>query len=577
MLKLLRITHLATIDSLEVAFDGGFNAITGETGAGKSILVDAVHLLLGGRAQADLVRSGFEECTVEGFFQPRELAAVQARLAESGLPPCEEGMLLVRRVVHREGRSRAQVNGAFVTAGQLAALTRGLVDVSSQHEQSGLLDRDHHLLLLDAHAGLDGKVADYRAAFDALGDAARRLRSLQVDEAERARRIDYLHFQLEEIDKVDPKADEEATLQSERQKLASAERLRSATSEAEGELYSRDDSVVERLSRSADAVEKAARFDPSLEPHVHTLRSALAQVEEAARDLGRYARGVDDDPRRLEDIDDRLEALKRLTRKHGGDLAAVLERRDAMRAELATLQDHATHLADAEDEVERRREVAQRLADGLTEERRAASRIFSEEIVARLAELDMKHTLFEPVIEPMLAEGEALRGARGGLGPRGQDVVEFHFSPNPGESPKPLAKTASGGELSRVMLAIKRVLARRDPVETYVFDEVDAGIGGATAETLGRMLHEVARDRQVLCITHLAQVAAFADVHFSVSKDVSDGRTHSRLNRLEGGDRERETARMLSGHLTEASLQHARELIARRGSSEGSRRKRRTG
>lgn len=569
MLSVLRISHFAIIDALEARFERGFNVVTGETGAGKSILIDALHLLLGGRAQADVVRTGFDECSVEGLFEVLQPAVLDARLQSIGLPACEEGQLVLRRTVHREGRSRAWVNGSPVTIGQLGLVARGLVDISGQHEHTSLMDPAGHLLLLDLYAGLGPKVAEYRELFDRLSEATRRLESLQLNDAERARRIDYIQFQLEEIENVDPQPGEDVTLREERVKLASAGKLRDATRDAEALLYSADGSASEQLSSAVEQIAKAAALDASLQPLTDALQNALAQVDDAARQLGRYSRGIDDDPARLDAVDERLEALKKLTRKHGGDLAAVLARRDQMRRELEELGSHEDMLAQAKAACDELQAKARRIATELTEARRQAATAFSEAVVERLGALEMKRTVFVTSVRPAGAEQDgALAGtdaASGRLTPRGQDVVEFLLSPNPGEEPRPLARIASGGELSRVMLAIKRVLAERDPVETYVFDEVDAGIGGTTGEVVGRMIREVGRERQVICITHLAQIAAYADTHFIVAKGVhDDGRTHSSLTQVDGGDgRQREVARMLSGHLTPASLAHADELILR--------------
>lgn len=572
MLATLRIAHFAVIDELEARFEPGFNAVTGETGAGKSILIDALHLLLGGRAQTDLVRTGHEDCTVEGLFEPLDVAAVDARLTEAGLPPCDSGQLLIRRVVHREGRSRAWVNGALATLGQLSQVMRGLVDVSSQHEHTSLLDVERHLDLLDAYAGLAPTIAEYREAYGAYREAERRLRSLRSDESERTRRADYLRFQLDEIDEIDPQPGEDETLKAERDRLAHSEKLREATWSAESLLYSANGSAAEQITSALAGLEKVAELDPALREHVETLKSAAVQVNDAARDLGRYARGVSGDPHRLEEIEERLEALRRLARKHGGDVASTLERRDAMREELSTLDGHDEQLARATAERGRRLAEARRLAAGLSDKRRSAALEFARTVVARLGDLGMKHTVLELRLSLLDGNAEDEEGSSaddssdGGprIDPRGQDRGEIVFSPNPGEEPRPLAKIASGGELSRVMLAIKRVLSEQDPVETYVFDEVDAGIGGATGEVIGRMIREVGRERQVLCITHLPQIAAYAEAHFTVAKAIRDGRTHSELLRLSDPDvRRSEVARMLSGHVTDASREHADELIAR--------------
>ncbi len=572
MLATLRISHFAIIDALEVSFEPGFNAVTGETGAGKSILISALHLLLGGRAQADLVRTGHDECAVEGLFRPLDVMAVDRRLLAAGLPLCEEGQLLLKRTVHREGRSRASVNGGLCTLAQLAQVVRGLVDISSQHEHTSLLDEATHLSLLDLYAGLGPDLAAYRVAWDALKEAHQARERLRSSEEERARRLDYLKFQLDEIERLNPEAGEDERLVAERQRLAGAARLREATREAEALLYSSDASASELAARAAQEVGRAAAIDPALQAVADSLAAAVAQIDDLARDLGRYSRGLEDDPARLDEIDERLDALKKLARKHGGDLAAVLRRQDEMRREAEELSSHDEALRRAEEARAKALEAAQLLAAALSKKRREAAGAFARAVVDRLSTLDMKKTVFEARVSSRAASEDDVEAGAVRLCGDGQDQVELLLSPNAGEEPRGLARIASGGELSRVMLAVKRVLAERDPVETYVFDEVDAGIGGATGEVVGRMIAEVARGRQVVCITHLAQIAAHAQAHYSVQKSVKLGRTHSEVRRLEGpAEREQEIARMLSGHLTDASRAHARELIESAAGAQGSR------
>src|SRR5205085_2249500 len=446
MLELLRVRAFAIIDELEAHFAPGFNVLTGETGAGKSILVDALHLVLGGRAQADAVRTGAEEAEVQALFRPRDPAATDARLTQLGLPAAG-AELVVRRTVQREGRSRAWVNGALATAAQPA---------------------------------------------------------------------------------------------QERRVLAAAEKLRGGAEEAEALLRSGDAAAVVSSSRACKRLEELAGIDPSLASVAAAVRGAAAELDEAARTLSRYAGHAGGDPQRLEEIDERLELLRRLARKHGGSLAAALQRHEAMKAELESLDHHDEALEKAVARVRTLAAAALRLGRVLSEKRRAAAAGFSRAVAAELAALGMGRTeisvRFGPVPEGgIAAEGEV-------LGPRGLESAELLLSPNPGEELRPLARIASGGELSRVLLAVKRVLADADDVDTYLFDEVDAGIGGATADAVGRALSSVARARQVVCITHLPQIAVFADRHQLVDKEVAKGRTHSTVRAVEGDARVRERA-----------------------------------
>ncbi|HET9752781.1 MAG TPA: DNA repair protein RecN [Myxococcales bacterium] len=560
MLELLRVRAFAIIDELEVHFAPGFNVLTGETGAGKSILVDALHLVLGGRAQADSVRTGAEEAEVQALFRPRDPAACDARLLSLGLPAAG-AELVVRRTLQREGRSRAWVNGSLATAAQLQAATRGLLDISGQHEHVGLLDAALHLDLLDAHAQLGGLGAEFSAAFAALAQAEKARAQLDADESQRAQRTDWLRFQLDELEKTAPQPGEDERLAQERRVLAAAEKLRGFAEEAEAAL------AESQAARAAKRLEDMAAIDPSLSPLAQAVRGAAAELDEASRELSRYAARAGGDPQRLEEIDERIEVLRRIARKHGGTLAAALEHRARMQAELASLENHDEELARREAEVKRLGALAQALAQQLSEKRRAAAGAFSKAVAHELSALGMAQSELSVRFNPV---GE---GAIQGLGPRGLETAEILLSPNPGEELRPLARIASGGELSRVLLAVKRVLAGSDPVDAYLFDEVDAGIGGATADAVGRALAAVARGRQVICITHLPHIAVFAGKHLTVEKEVLKGRTHSRVLPVDGADRVRELARLLSGKTTEVALEHARELLAAAQAPESRRRK----
>jgi DNA repair protein RecN (Recombination protein N) len=560
MLDSLRVRAFAIIEDLEVRFAPGFNALTGETGAGKSILVDALHLVLGGRAQADSVRTGAEEAEVEALFRPRDPEALDARLSRLGLPS-SGAELLVRRVVQREGRSRAYVNGAMATAAQLQAVTSALLDISGQHEHVGLLDAAKHLELLDAHARVGAARAAYQQAYGALEEAERARAALDADESARAQKADFLKFQLDELDKADPQPGEDEKLAQDRRVLAAAEKLRAGAEDAEELLRSGEAAAVTSAQRALKRLDELAQIDAGLGELAKSVRSALAELDEAARALGKYADRLQGDPQRLAEIDERLELLRRLSRKHGGTLQAAIERREKMKAELEALLHHDEALAGRQAEVQRLGAVALKLGRALSEQRRASAEGFTKAVAAELAALGMARTELAARFSPVTEGGVTLDdGAR--LGPHGLETAELLLSPNVGEELRPLQRIASGGELSRVLLAVKRVLAETDPIDTYLFDEVDAGIGGATGEAVGRALATVAQRRQVIVITHLPQIAAFAQRHQVVEKEVLKGRTHSRVAPAEGDERVRELARLLSGQITPAALQHASELLA---------------
>ncbi len=575
MLTTLRISGFAIVDAVEVRFGPGLNVLTGETGAGKSILVNALHLVLGGRMSAEILREGADEAVAEALFElpashpvfaRLEAAGLSAPRAESDGPAGDEQCeLLVRRVASRGGRGRAFVNGALCTVAMLEQALRGSVDISGQHEHVSLLDGTTHLDLLDAWAGTDAPspapplLVRYRAAHAALAALVRERQSLAADEGERARRADYLSFQLAELDRADPRPGEIETLEDERRVLASAEKLREAARAAEGLAYGEEGSASERVGQAARALAEAALLDRRLEPTLALLRSAAVELEEAGRELGRYGESVGGDPERLAALEDRLDVLRALARKHGS-LELAVARRTEMRDELALLRGGGERLAAVEGEIAARSSEAAELAKELSRTRARAARAFSAAVRGELEGLAMGRCRIEVALLPpesgIPAEGLS-------LGPSGAERAEILMAPNPGEPPRPLAKIASGGELSRILLAVKRTLARKDPVATYVFDEVDSGIGGAVAEAMGRVLADVSRGRQVICVTHLPQIAAFADRHHRVEKRVSGSRTHTDVVLLDDEDgRRREVARMMAGAtITDAALEHAAALI----------------
>jgi DNA repair protein RecN (Recombination protein N) len=572
MLTTLRISGFAIVDALEVRFGPGLNVLTGETGAGKSILVNALHLVLGGRMSADVLREGADEAAVEALFDLPAGHPVFARLEAAGVPRpaggTETAELLVRRVASRGGRGRAFVNGSLCTVAMLESALRGTVDVCGQHEHVSLLDPATHVSLLDAFAGLDAPdrggespLARYRAAHAALAALVRERDALADAEGERARRADYLAFQIAELDAADPQPGEDEALEAERRVLASAERLREAARAAEGHAYAEEGSASERLAQAVRALGDAAALDRRLEGPLALLRSAAVESAEAGRELSRYADALGGDPERLREIEERVDVLRALARKHGGTLGAAIARRAQMREELEAASGSGERLAALGGEIEACGNEAIRLAGALGQARAEAARAFCESVRAELDALAMGRCRLDIAFPP--PEGGIAFGGRT-LAPCGAERAEILIAPNPGEPPRPLARIASGGELSRLLLAVKRTLARTDPVDTYVFDEVDAGIGGAVAEAMGRVLSEVARERQVICVTHLPQLAAFADRHQRVEKHVAGRRTHAEVRALEEADERRgEVARLLAGQtVTASALEHAAALIA---------------
>jgi DNA repair protein RecN (Recombination protein N) len=535
------------IERLEVALSPGFNVVTGETGAGKSMLVDALLLVLGGRARPDLVRSGADEAEVEALFEAQvpDGARLTAKLAAAGLPAGPE--LVVRRVVQAGSRSRAYVNGRLCTAAQLSDLGVDLCDIASQHESVSLTDPSTHVDYLDAFGNLEGERQRLAEQVESLGAVVRELDAASAQERGRAEREDFLRWQIREIDELDAREGEETDLEQERARLRHAERLQSATRRASERLYEGEGAICDELARLAAEIDQAAAIDGSLLPHARVVESARAELADAARALARYAESVEASPDRLAEVEERAFRLQKLLRKHGPTTADLIAHRAALAAELESLASTSDRVAALEAERASRVAEAGAAARALSRKRREAAEELADAIGAELAQLGMGRARVVVDVTPATAAGDALLvdGAR--LTRTGIDRVEFLIGPNPGEEPRPLRKIASGGELSRALLALKRVLADQGPVGTYVFDEVDAGVGGAIAEVIGRAIADIARHRQVVCITHLPQIAALADAHFVVDKSESKGRTHTSVHRLSKTERVDEIARMLGG------------------------------
>ena len=548
MLTDLFIKNFAIIDSLHVSFGKGLNILTGETGAGKSIIIDAVNLILGGRASADLIRTGEEEATVEALFDLSGHPEISARFAEAGVD-CE-GELLIKRVVARSGRNRVFVGGGLSTLAALSDLARELINIYGQHESQTLLKPENHLRLLDDFGGLGPLRSRFAAVYEDYRRTSAEIRKIEEGEREAERRLDLLSFQSGEIGAAALTADEETDLTQERQLLVHGEKLFRNSSEAYELLYGGDGAILGVLRRVAADVAESGRIDPSLLPLNETLNGALIQLEDAALTLRDYTGRVEANPERLQAVEDRLDQINRLKRKYAPTVPGIIAFKEEIDRELEALRNREAIRAD-QDRLHG--ELEARLAAvgaELSAARSKAGGILKTAMEHQLHELAMKHAVFTVAFEPL---GEP-RGS-------GMERAEFLFSPNPGEAPKPLVRIASGGELSRLMLALKQVHPESD-VPTLVFDEVDSGIGGATSALVGEKLKRVAAGQQVLCITHLPQVAAFADSHYLVEKRVAEGRTVTAATLLATGERVAEMARMLGGtRITEKTLEHAREML----------------
>lgn len=549
MLTDLNIKNIAIIDSLHVAFGPGLNVLTGETGAGKSIIVDAVELLLGGRASTDLIRAGEEEATVEALFDLSGKPELLSGLSGAGVE-CD-GELLVKRVVARSGRNRVFLGGSLSTVGVLSEVASLLINIYGQHESQTLLKPENHLLLLDAYAGCTPLRQEFGVLHAAYRAAEAELKSLEEGERDRERRIDQLAFQAEEIARAVLQPDEEEELERERVMLAHAERLFSASQGAYELLYGGDGALLGELRRAASSISDASGFDSRLSPVSEVIEDSYARLEDAALILRDYAARIEADPARLAMVDDRLDLIGRLKRKYGETVAEVIVHQASVERELELLRNVEASRSEIEGRLSDISVRMKELGARLSAVRREGAERLSKAMGAELHDLAMPSALFTVAFDD-LQEPRATGLERG----------EFLFSPNPGEPQRPLARIASGGELSRLMLALKQLHPESD-VPTLVFDEVDTGIGGATSAMVGRKLKRVALNQQVLCITHLPQVAACADRHYRVEKHQETGRTVTSVACLDPDGRVAELARMLGGvRISETTLEHARELIA---------------
>lgn len=551
MLTLLRVTGFALIDEIELPLGAGLTVITGETGAGKSILVEALGLLRGGRASSDLIRAGAEEARVEAIFDLPGESEVKQTLAADGRDVADG--LVVRRAVARTGRGRIHLGGSLATAADLGATVGKLCDITSQHDQQLLMDPESQLAMLDAFAGNASLLAEAKTAFQSLSEARAELAVFDADARTRAEREDLLRFQLHELEEADLKPGEDEALRLERERCKGAEKFLAACTRGEESLYSGEDAAAGRIASVAREVGALAAIDPALTPVVESLRAAQAQVEDAASSLAHYAGKLRFEPERLAEVEERLFLIGRLIRKHGGSVEAVIARRDQIMRDLGELGSFEEGLSSrqaAVAEVEKRMTA---LAESLAERRRKSARTLGKRIDETLRDLGLGGARVSVVVED-----------RESLGSKGRDRVRFLFAPNPGEEPRPLDRIASGGELSRVMLAVTQALAKEGEATTYVFDEVDTGVGGGTAEVIGRKLAAIARHKQVLVVTHLAQIAAFADRHVKVHKESTKSRTSVRVAVLSEAERKSEIARMLGGATpTAQAAAHAEEMLRR--------------
>ncbi len=555
MLRELSITNFALIDELRVEFGTGLNVLTGETGAGKSIIIDAMGLALGTRGEAEQIRTGAEEATVEAAF---DLGGEEARrlLAECGIECLPDEFLVVRRLLLREGKSKAYLNSRLSSAALLRDLAELLIEVHGQHQGPLLTQPSRQRALLDSYGGLSGDVAAFRGLFNRRQALREELESLRAGEREKAHRIDLLQHQRGEIAAARLADGEEEELIQERTILNHAERLHAAAHLGYEGLYGEEGSVVGRLAAILSKLREAQAIDPRLKDTADACEAAVVSVEDAAAQLRGYRESVTFDPERLEQVEARLHEIGKLKRKYGGSIAEILKFAASADEELHRLIGSEERGQELERELIALEATLNERAAAITAHRTAAAGRLAKAVRQELQALKMEKAAFAVHVAPRVGSGGL------GLEGSGADEVEFLIAPNPGEELKPLGRIASGGELSRVMLAIKAILAASDQVPTLIFDEVDVGIGGGMAEVVGQKLWAVARQRQVLSITHLPQIAALADRHLSISKRVMGTRTETAVHALEGEERVSEIARMLGSKARSGTpLQHAQEIL----------------
>jgi DNA repair protein RecN (Recombination protein N) len=561
MLKELNIKNFAIIDQLRVEFTPGLNVFTGETGAGKSIVVDALNLALGERASADLIRTGCQEAVVEAAFELNQTGTkeIVTLLAEQGIEVHSGEDLIVRRVLSSSGKNKIYINGSLANLTTLSALGINLADIHGQHEHQSLLSLDRQLDMLDTFGGLDNLRQTFSEAYNRLLGVRKELAELETGERDRAQREDMLRFQKNEIEAAMLKPGEDVDLTSEQNVLANSEKLAGLAAMVDETLYAADDSVLANLKKALNGLKEIVEIDARLSGAAQLCESGRAQIEEAAREMSSYRESVEFDPKRLEQIGDRLDAIQKLKKKYGSTIEEILEFGAKAAADLGRMERSSEEIERLKSEIQAIKFGLTDKAAELTKKRGAAAKDLEKKIEAELGHLGMKKTIFSVKIAQE-SGGDTLDGRK--LGSRGADRVEFLISPNPGEEPKPLAKIASGGELSRIMLALKTILVEDDEIPTLVFDEVDAGIGGAVAEEVGKKLKRISAKHQVFCITHLAQIASMATSHYGVAKSVKKDRTSTEVRLLDAKERVEEIARMLGGKtITDATIKHAEEMI----------------
>ncbi len=563
MLRELSIKNFAIIDDLCIRFSEGLTILSGETGAGKSVIINAVNLLLGSRAATSLIRTGADNAELEALFEIKPGSNVAETMKEYGYDSAEE--LLIRRVISNSDRHRIYINGRLSTIQVLNAVTENLASISGQHAHQGFLKEDQQLMVLDQFGGLIPMRAEIYKCFHELLPLIRMLCGLRETEDRQAEHIELLKFQKKEIINASITPDEDRALDQERIRLKNGEALYHAVNSSIEEIYSSEGAIVERLFEVKKNLDKASQIDPELCSRAESIADAAFHVEDLAGELRAYLNRIQMDDKHLEAVEARIDELNRLKRKYGGSIETVFSTLESIDHELSGIENISEKIIETEAKISELHKKLAKLSSQLSLKRKETAEILSEKVVEELSTLKMSQAKIQVSIQPLPAERDIdphLKTGGMAINETGIDSATFLIATNVGEPLKPLASIVSGGELSRVVLALKAILAKAESVETSVFDEVDAGIGGSVAEVVGRKLFSLAGYHQVICITHLPQIAKFADHHFSISKQVYRGRTITRIKALNEKERVEEIARMLGGTtITQATMEHAREML----------------
>jgi DNA repair protein RecN (Recombination protein N) len=549
MLVSLRIRNLALVEELEWLLGPGFIAVTGETGSGKSIIVGALKLVLGERADKSLIRAGSESCTVEAVFNVHDPRKTNTWLEEQGVEPCEDGQLILKRVFSTSGTNRQFINGSATTLSVLKELGDGLVDLHGPHDHQSLLSSEKQLSLLDSFAGAETLHGKYGEQFRAMNRLIAERDELASSEAAMERELDLLRHQVTEIGEADLKPGEEEEITGRYTVASNARRILEISGGVLGRLIESEDSAVTRLNECGKLLRDLERVDPAAVRFSDALHRGIAEIEDLASSIQHYAEELEIEPGELAEMEERVSLFETLKRKYGPTIPDVIAFGETASARLAKIESRGEEIERLGREIEKHRKAAEETASKLTEKRKAAAPKLAKTVTAHLRDLGFKKSDFSVALTALPVPG-----------PHGNEVIDFVFAPNPGEPAKPLKAIASSGEISRVMLAVKSALAAQDTISLLVFDEIDANVGGEIAHSVGEKMKAIAGERQVLAITHLPQVAACAVSQFVVSKDIENGRTISTLKRIEKKDRIAEIARMLGGK-GESALAHAKTLL----------------